>query len=106
MGVLFPIDRPGLAKFMEKMSRLYEMHVYTMGTRSYADAICKVIDPDGRIFGGRVLSRDESGSESSLLFYIFRRVCLTSLWLSRLRLQSLGSVLTRRVDFQVSARRV
>jgi RNA polymerase II subunit A-like phosphatase len=47
------------------MSQLYEMHVYTMGTRSYADAICKVIDPDGKIFGHRILSRDESGSMSS-----------------------------------------
>jgi hypothetical protein len=45
------------------MSKLYEMHVYTMGTRTYADAICQVIDPDKRIFGGRILSRDESGSE-------------------------------------------
>ena len=41
------------------------MHVYTMGTRTYADAICKVIDPGGRIFGDRILSRDESGSEFS-----------------------------------------
>ena len=48
---------------MEEMSRLYEMHVYTMGTRSYADAIVKAVDPDGRFFGGRILSRDESGSE-------------------------------------------
>jgi len=47
------------------MSKLYEMHVYTMGTRTYADEICKVIDPDGKIFGGRILSRDESGSMSS-----------------------------------------
>lgn len=46
------------------MSTLYEMHVYTMGTRSYANAICSVIDPSGAIFGGRILSRDESGSES------------------------------------------
>lgn len=45
------------------MSGLYEMHVYTMGTRSYADAICKVIDPDGKVFGSRILSRDESGSK-------------------------------------------
>ena len=49
------------------MNNYYEMHVYTMGTRSYADAICDVIDPDGKIFGGRVLSRDESGSESASL---------------------------------------
>lgn len=46
------------------MSALYEMHVYTMGTRSYADAIVKAVDPEGRYFGGRVLTRDESGSES------------------------------------------
>lgn len=57
-------DRPGLQPFLDRMSEMYEMHVYTMGTREYADAICKVIDPDGKIFGGRVLSRDESGSES------------------------------------------
>jgi RNA polymerase II subunit A-like phosphatase len=47
------------------MSEFYEMHVYTMGTRTYANAICKVIDPGGKIFGDRILSRDESGSKSS-----------------------------------------
>ncbi|KAL7418267.1 CTD phosphatase Fcp1 [Cryptotrichosporon argae] len=57
--------RPGLAPFLQAMSHKYELHVYTMGTRTYADAICAVIDPDGSIFGGRVLSRDESGSMSS-----------------------------------------
>jgi hypothetical protein len=41
------------------------MHVYTMGTRAYAEEVCAAIDPDGKAFGGRVLSRDESGSESS-----------------------------------------
>jgi RNA polymerase II subunit A-like phosphatase len=45
------------------MNTMYEMHVYTMGTRSYADAICKAIDPEGKFFGTRILSRDESGSE-------------------------------------------
>lgn len=58
--------RPGLQPFLDHMSKLYEMHVYTMGTRSYADAICKVIDPEGKIFGSRILSRDESGSELKL----------------------------------------
>ncbi|CAK9780438.1 hypothetical protein CC85DRAFT_311092 [Cutaneotrichosporon oleaginosum] len=57
--------RPGLTEFLADLSKLYEMHVYTMGTRTYADAICKIIDPDGKIFGGRILSRDESGSMSS-----------------------------------------
>ncbi|BEJ13915.1 hypothetical protein CspHIS471_0310890 [Cutaneotrichosporon sp. HIS471] len=57
--------RPGLPEFLADLSKLYEMHVYTMGTRTYADAICHIIDPDGKIFGGRILSRDESGSMSS-----------------------------------------
>lgn len=56
-------SRPGIEQFLEDMSKLYEMHVYTMGTRSYADAICKIVDPTGKYFGGRIISRDESGCE-------------------------------------------
>ena len=33
-----------------------------MGTRAYAEEVCAAIDPDGTIFGGRLLSRDETGS--------------------------------------------
>lgn len=44
------------------MSKLYEMHVYTAGSRSYANAVCKGIDPNGKYFSERILSRDESGS--------------------------------------------
>ena len=47
---------------MDKISELYEMHVYTMGTRSYANAICQALDPSGKWFGERVLTRNESGS--------------------------------------------
>lgn len=54
--------RPGLKEFLENMYRYYEMHVYTMATRSYAVAIAKIIDPEGKYFGDRILSRDESGS--------------------------------------------
>lgn len=42
------------------------MHVYTMGTRAYAEEVCKAIDPDGKFFGGRILSRDESGSKCAV----------------------------------------
>ena len=38
------------------------MHIYTMGTRAYAEQVCAAIDPDASLFGGRILSRDESGS--------------------------------------------
>ena len=64
--VLTELSRsPGWKEFLESMSEKYEMHVYTMGTRAYAEEVCAAIDPDGKIFGGRLLSRDESGSKSS-----------------------------------------
>ncbi|KAF8250198.1 hypothetical protein K440DRAFT_619671 [Wilcoxina mikolae CBS 423.85] len=54
--------RPGLKEFLEHISKLFELHIYTMGTRAYALAVKKIVDPDGTLFGERVLSRDESGS--------------------------------------------
>lgn len=54
--------RPGLEKFLDSMYNLYEMHVYTMATRAYAVEIAKIIDPEGKYFGDRILSRDESGN--------------------------------------------
>jgi len=57
-------ESPGWKEFLRKTAIKYEMHVYTMGTRAYAEEVCAAIDPDGKIFGGRILSRDESGSES------------------------------------------
>ncbi|KAJ2396987.1 CTD phosphatase Fcp1, partial [Coemansia sp. RSA 2603] len=54
--------RPGLREFFERMSKLYEMHIYTMGTRPYANAVARLIDPESNLFNGRILSRDESGS--------------------------------------------
>lgn len=55
--------RPGWQEFLPSVAKKYEMHVYTMGTRAYAEEVCAAIDPDGTLFGGRILSRDESGSE-------------------------------------------
>ena len=57
--------RPGWREFLSHVSTKYEMHVYTMGTRAYAEEVCAAIDPGGVFFGGRILSRDESGSEST-----------------------------------------
>ncbi|KAJ7231472.1 hypothetical protein B0H12DRAFT_1146513 [Mycena haematopus] len=54
--------RPGWEAFLEDMATKYQMHVYTMGTRAYAEQVCALIDPTGKVFGGRLLSRDESGS--------------------------------------------
>ncbi|KAF7161177.1 hypothetical protein CNMCM5623_006821 [Aspergillus felis] len=54
--------RPGLESFLQNVSELFELHIYTMGTRAYAQHIAGIIDPDRKLFGDRILSRDESGS--------------------------------------------
>ncbi|PYI33076.1 TFIIF-interacting CTD phosphatase [Aspergillus indologenus CBS 114.80] len=54
--------RPGLESFLHNISEMFELHIYTMGTRSYAQHIAAIIDPDRKLFGDRILSRDESGS--------------------------------------------
>lgn len=56
------LNSPGWQDFLRCLSTKYEMHVYTMGTRAYAEQVCTAIDPDSKVFGGRILSRDESGS--------------------------------------------
>lgn len=64
---LIGFHSPGWKDFLNNMAIKYEMHVYTMGTRAYAEEVCAAIDPDKKIFGRRILSRDESGSEFSFL---------------------------------------
>ncbi|KAF4120916.1 hypothetical protein GMORB2_2402 [Geosmithia morbida] len=54
--------RPGLREFLDEVSSMYELHVYTMGTRAYAQNIARIVDPDRKLFGNRVISRDENGS--------------------------------------------
>ncbi|KAG0311893.1 Carboxy-terminal domain (CTD) phosphatase [Dissophora globulifera] len=54
--------RPHLETFLKKVTSLYELHIYTMGTRNYAAAVANVIDPDGKFFSQRILSRDENSS--------------------------------------------
>ena len=57
--------RPGLKDFLDNVSKIYELHIYTMGTRAYAKNIADIIDPEHKIFGDRILSRDESGSSTA-----------------------------------------
>ena len=54
--------RPGLERFLQRISEMYELHVYTMGTRAYAQNVARVVDPDRKLFGNRVISRDENGN--------------------------------------------
>lgn len=54
--------RPGLDTFLNTLKSRFELHVYTMGARSYADCICRIVDPTGTLFGSRILTRDENES--------------------------------------------
>ncbi|KAK0713466.1 hypothetical protein B0T26DRAFT_650064 [Lasiosphaeria miniovina] len=54
--------RPGLEQFLAHVSELFELHVYTMGTRAYAQAVARIVDPEQKLFGNRVISRDENGN--------------------------------------------
>ncbi|MED6184561.1 hypothetical protein PIB30_048572 [Stylosanthes scabra] len=51
--------RPGIWNFLEKASKLYELHLYTMGNKLYATEMAKVLDPRGVLFNGRVISRGD-----------------------------------------------
>ena len=53
--------RPGLEQFLNQAKELFELHVYTMGSRQYARQVCQLIDPDKKLFYDRILSRDDTG---------------------------------------------
>ncbi|XP_065852158.1 RNA polymerase II C-terminal domain phosphatase-like 3 [Euphorbia lathyris] len=53
--------RPGIWNFLEKASKLFELHLYTMGNKLYATEMAKVLDPSGTLFNGRVISRGDDG---------------------------------------------
>lgn len=52
--------RPFCKELLDFCYDKYEMHVYTMGNRMYADNVVKIIDPDGKYFESRIISRDEN----------------------------------------------
>ncbi|XP_017984362.1 PREDICTED: RNA polymerase II C-terminal domain phosphatase-like 4 [Theobroma cacao] len=70
--------RPLVSDFLERASTMFEMHLYTLGSRSYAKKMAKILDPQDKYFDHRIISRDESpglvktldlvlGMESSIL---------------------------------------
>nr|XP_012644362.2 RNA polymerase II subunit A C-terminal domain phosphatase isoform X1 [Microcebus murinus] len=51
--------RPHCRDFLEKVAKLYELHVFTFGSRLYAHTIAGFLDPEKKLFSHRILSRDE-----------------------------------------------
>lgn len=58
--------RPGIWQFLDRASKLYELHVYTMGKRVYATEMTKVLDPTGELFAGRIISKGDEADVSGL----------------------------------------
>eukprot|EP00601_Ochromonadales_sp_CCMP2298_P015869 CAMPEP_0173235566 /NCGR_PEP_ID=MMETSP1142-20121109/10925_1 /TAXON_ID=483371 /ORGANISM="non described non described, Strain CCMP2298" /LENGTH=506 /DNA_ID=CAMNT_0014165877 /DNA_START=20 /DNA_END=1537 /DNA_ORIENTATION=- len=51
--------RPFLDAFLQQAGSFCQMTIYTAGTRRYAEAVARVIDPTRRFFGERIISRDD-----------------------------------------------
>ncbi|XP_071510054.1 RNA polymerase II subunit A C-terminal domain phosphatase-like [Diadema antillarum] len=79
-GPLFPWYhtkiRDGCNQFLDLVSQYYQLHIFTMGVRLYAHTVAEIIDPDGKFFSHRILSRDECfdpNSKTANLKSIFPR---------------------------------
>jgi len=63
--------RPGIAKFLDRLSQLFEIHVYTMGTRKYTESIIDLIVHQllngVSVFNGKIVTRSETGKDIKLL---------------------------------------
>ncbi|KAJ7979618.1 RNA polymerase II C-terminal domain phosphatase-like 4 [Quillaja saponaria] len=51
--------RPFVRTFLKEASEMFEMYIYTMGDRSYALEMAKLLDPKREYFNTRVISRDD-----------------------------------------------
>ncbi|KAL7109129.1 hypothetical protein ACP275_06G155700 [Erythranthe tilingii] len=52
--------RPYVNTFLKEASKLYELHIYTMGDFLYALEMAKLLDPENIYFNSRIVSRDDS----------------------------------------------
>lgn len=51
--------RPGVRAILAALAQhAYTLHVYTSGTRSYAQRIVQLLDPSGALFGTRIVARE------------------------------------------------
>ncbi|KDP31201.1 hypothetical protein JCGZ_11577 [Jatropha curcas] len=52
--------RPFVQKFLEEASTMFEMYVYTTGSRSYAMDMIKFLDPQNKYFNLKLIAREDS----------------------------------------------
>jgi len=57
--------RPHLAWFLAEAHKLCSLTIYTAGTRKYAEAVARAIDPGDAYFQGRIVSRSDIPNDRS-----------------------------------------
>ncbi|KAI1891826.1 hypothetical protein AGOR_G00147740 [Albula goreensis] len=55
---VFMVLRPHVKEFLQSMSKLYEMFVYTSAKKEYADKILETLDPQKKLFRHRLYQED------------------------------------------------
>ena len=65
--------RGGVEKMLRDLHERYQLYIYTHGTRQYAEAVARVIDPTRTYFQGRIISRTDNpdGMHYKLLSQLF-----------------------------------
>jgi RNA polymerase II subunit A-like phosphatase len=58
--------RPYLMEFIKQANKLAQLTIYTAGTRKYAEAVARILDPDRKYFGDRIVSRSDNPNDKSL----------------------------------------
>lgn len=51
--------RPHTREFLEKSHELFELHVFTHGSREYAEKIVSILDPKKKLFHDRIITMNE-----------------------------------------------
>jgi FCP1-like phosphatase family protein len=51
--------RPNLNKFLTNMSEKFDLHIMTMGSKTYVNSVLKLIDPKRTFFGNRVTTAED-----------------------------------------------
>lgn len=63
--------RPGTRELLSALRDDYNLYIYTMGTREYAQHVRSILDPEGDIFHERVMSRcDAPNKDQKKLTYL------------------------------------
>lgn len=62
--------RPGVEQFLAAVAPLYELHIYTMGDKGYAGLMADLLDPEHKLFVGRVISAVSAAPRLRLLYMV------------------------------------